>query len=195
MKLAISITVFLLSSLVMADTESSSDFLRLAIRAGGVYQPVSKIKIISYDEPIDFYDTFSLRASLEYIFSDFFSAGPAIEFASRKINPDATFSSEVTIVNIVLDGRLRNRLTDDGRSFLVAGAGSGIGQLEESKSGSAKGVYLYFMTGLDIHIGSNLGLDMLVRYSSERLNVENIREYQFEGLSFYTGINYGVGKR
>ena len=155
--------------------------------------PVGSIKTVSYYDPIDFYDSVFLRSSVELGFSDFFSAGPAIEYLGRRISPDATFSADVSLVNILFDLRLQHRLMDTGNSFLVAGAGSGVGLLRESGFGSAKGVCLYFMGGFDLDLGNRFGLDILARFSSERLNVDDVREYRFDGLSLYAGANYRIG--
>ncbi len=166
---------------------------RLVARAGGSYMPVGSIKTVSYYDPIDFYDSVFLRSSVELGFSDFFSAGPAIEYLARRISPDATFSAEVSLVNLLIDLRIQHRLTDTGNSFLVAGVGSGIGLLRESGFGSAEGACIYFMGGIDLDLGSRFGLDILARFSGERLNVDDVREYRFDGLSLYAGANYRIG--
>ncbi len=183
----------LIIHIASAGAETSAFGRGLIARAGGSYVPVGSIKMISYYDPIDFYDSIFLRSSVEFAVSDFFSAGPAVEYSKRRISPDATFSADVSLVNVLVDLRLRHRLTDTGGSFLVAGAGSGIGFLREDGFGSARGTCIYFMGGFDFDIGSGFGLDMLARFSSERLDVENIREYRFDGLSFYAGANYRIG--
>jgi hypothetical protein len=159
-------------------------------RVGFTYLPTGTMKMPADVEGRTFYDSFALRIDLSYAVSDYLEIGPGIEFINKKVNPDATFSSKISVISALADARFSYPMTDSGSSNFVVGLGTGVCKLTEKGSGSATGPNIYGIIGFDIGLGKDMGLDLLLRYGFARAELENIREYRYNGWALQTGLNY-----
>jgi hypothetical protein len=155
-----------------------------------VYNPIGSVKMPSSNSRLTFYDNIAFRLAGEYFVSDYVSIGPGFEYLSKRVSPDATFSSDIKLAGLFLDSRFNYPLTDSGNSFLVIGLGTGIVHLSEASGSGNNGPSFYTIAGLDIGLRPHLGLDLLYRYGFTRVDITNIREYRFTGWALQTGISY-----
>lgn len=182
------ITILILSVILITTIRAQSN--QAIARAGFTYFPTGTVKMPSDDEGLTFYDSFAYKFGLAYKISDYLEIGPGLEYMNRKVNPDATFCSTINALSLLADARFSYPMTDSGSSNLVIGMGSGICKLTEKGSGSATGPNFYGIIGFDFGVGTNMGLDLLVRYGFARVELENIREYRFDSWALQTGLNY-----
>jgi hypothetical protein len=178
-----------ISSSTLAENDMKAGH-RITTRFDLVYNPIGAIKTPSSDSRLTFYDSFAFKLAAEYFVSDYISIGPGIEYLSRKVNPDATFSANIKLIGYYLDGRFNYPLTDSGKSYLVIGLGTGISTLAEAGGSSSNGPSIYSIIGLDIGLRPNIGLDLLYRYGFTGIELKNIREYRFEGWALQAGLSY-----
>jgi len=168
----------------------NQQFKKLTARLGFLYVPVGLIKYSNFDRSAEIYDNLSYRVSAEYYLSDIFSIGPGFEYYAKHVDPYGSYTNEnISMYSIYLDFRINHGLTDSGGSYLVFGAGSGVSNLSEEKSESGAGFSLYGIVGLDIVLHKSLGLDLLYRYQTSRISIEE-KEFQFERSAIQAGLNY-----
>jgi opacity protein-like surface antigen len=182
---------FMLSTISIAMAENPGEGNNQgALRAGFVYFPTGSVKMPSDDVRLTFYDSFAYKFGAEYSISEYVSVGPGIEYLNKKVNPDATFSTKISLVSLYLDARLSYPMTDSGKSCFVIGLGTGMVRLTEKGSGSENGPSIYTIVGFNIGLGTKMGLDLLYRYGFTRVDLEKVREYRFTSWALQTGLSY-----
>jgi hypothetical protein len=179
------------SKMLMAqENDSTSSSIKLTARLDIPYTPISTVKVLANKTVCDFYDSFAYRLSVEYYIAENISIGPGFEYLTRRVSTDGTFSDNILMYSYYLDGRYSYPLTDSGNSFLVLGLGSGIATLKEENFISDNGFCIYGIIGLDIGLSPKVGLDLLYRYGSTRVTINNDREYRIERSALQAGISY-----
>lgn len=163
---------------------------RITTRADLVYYPVGNVKMPSSDIKLNYYDSFAFKLSGDYFISDYISLGPGIEYLSRSINPDATFSADIKVVGLYLDSRFSYPVTASGKSYLVFGLGAGMVNITEVGNSGDNGPGVYGIAGFDIGLRPDFGLDLLYRYGYTKVELKNIREYRFESWTIQAGLSY-----
>lgn len=172
------------------DNVDNSPQKQITTRLGFLYVPIGLIKYSNYDRTAEIYDNLSYRGSAEYYLSDIFSIGPGFEYYSKHVDPYGSYTNEnISMYSIYLDFRINHGLTDSGGSYLVFGAGSGVSNLSEEKGESNAGFSLYVITGLDIALHKSIGLDILYRYQTARITIEE-KSFRFERSAIQAGLNY-----
>jgi len=172
------------------DIVSSPPQKQISARLGFLYVPVGLIKNLNDDRTDEIYDNLAYRVSAEYYLSDIFSIGPGFEYYSKHVDPYGSyFNDNISMYSVYLDFRINHGLTDSGGSYLVFGAGSGVSNLSEEKGESNSGFSLYGIVGLDIALSKSIGLDLLYRYQTARITIEQ-KNFQFERSALQAGLNY-----
>jgi hypothetical protein len=176
--------------LVAQELSTNTHKNRMTARFDLAYTPISSVKIPFNKSEYDFYDSFAYRLSVEYFVAEYVSIGPGFEYLSRRVSTDGTFSDNIYLYNLYLDGRYSYPITDSGKSYFILGLGSGIANLKEKKYEKGNGFCIYGIIGLDVGIFSNMGIDFLYRYGSTRVTVKSYREYRIERSALQSGFSY-----
>ena len=184
--------IMLMSPIKLAadDNLDNHRFKQLTTRLGLLYVPVGLIKYSNSDRTDEIYDNLAYRVSAEYYLSDVFSIGPGFEYYSKHVDPYGSyFNDNISMYSLYLDFRINHGLTDSGGNYLVFGAGSGVSNLSEKRGKSNAGFSLYVITGLDIALYKSIGLDLLYRYQTARITIEE-KDFRFERSALQAGLNY-----
>lgn len=189
------LSMMVLLSVSITSAEQKDDLAlpgRITARLSISYIPVGTIKFISPDTKNNFYDNVAFRISAEYFISEYFSVGPGIEHLSKhvKLEQGYPFEANIKLYNFYFDCRYSYPLTDAETSYLVMGMGTGIGSLDESGDARETGFCLYGLLGFDIALSHDVGLDLLYRYQTNRITINDERNYRFEGSALQAGLNY-----
>ena len=184
------IAVCLAANNVNAEEAMTSTRKKLAVGFGLTYLPKVSIKTPSSDYAIEFYDSFPIELSLRYSISEYVAVGFAFEYLKRNIEPDATFSNTISLSSMKVDGRLSYPFTESGKSLLVLGLASGFGRLEEKDEGNGESVSLHTTAGFEFGFGRDFGVDLLYQYGVMRIDIDDIREYRFDGWSLKSSLYY-----
>jgi opacity protein-like surface antigen len=172
------------------DSASGPRLKQVTTRLGLLYVPIGMIKYLNDDRTAEIYDNLSYRVSAEYYLSDIFSIGPGAEYYSKHIDPYGSYTNEnVSMYSLYLDFRINHGLTDSGGSYLVFGAGSGVSSLSEEERKSGAGFSFYVLTGLDIAVHKSIGFDLLYRYQTTRITIDE-KSFRFERSAIQSGLNY-----
>ncbi len=184
------ITMMLLATETMASPkDATQSWRRLTTHLAISYIPIGAIEFTNDNSSYDIYDNLAYRVSVEYFVSDLVSIGPAFEYLKKNVNPYAYFDEDVALYGYYLDCRFNHSLTDSGGSFLIFGLGTGINALKEAGGMSGSGFNIYGTVGLDIALFPSVGLDLLYKYQTNRITVDD-RIYKFEGSAIQTGLSY-----
>jgi len=189
-RILLTITLLLPIKATADDIVNDSRLKQITTRLGMLYVPVGLIKYSNDDRTDEIYDNLAYRISAEYYLSDIFSIGPGFEYYSKHVDPYGSyFNDNISMYSMYLDFRINHGLTDSGGNYLVFGAGSGVSNLSEKRGESNAGFSLYVITGLDIALRKSIGLDLLYRYQTTRISIEE-KSFRFERSALQAGLNY-----
>jgi hypothetical protein len=184
------IAIMLLTASSYADqVDSANNQIKITTRLSFSYVPIGSIEFTNRDVKYDIYDNLAYRVSVEYHLSELVSLGPGFECLKKNVNPDGTFNDDIVQYNFYLDCRFNHCLTDSSENYLVFGVGTGISNLKEMHDENGNNFCLYGDIGLDISLHKSVGLDLLYRFQTNKITVDD-RIYRFNGSALQAGLNY-----